>query len=520
MIPLAEFPPVSAEWTFLVVLVVILAGPLIVERLRRRGRPRRPGHRVRRLLALLGLAVALVAAPPAGAEDGPAAAEIAARHAPILGLRTQARPCAAGEPYRPVAVEVVLGSPDVLLVAPDRGTPSLPGPTAADLAGKGEGWRLDLPGKALRPGCTYERWFRAAAAGKPTVAYARVAGQADEPGRLALQYWLYYTYNDFNDRHEGDWEMLQLAFDASTAEEALGQEPVSVGVSQHEGGQVSPWRGGALSVVDGHPVIYPGAGSHANYFTQALWLGRDAEQGFGCDDTRAPTTLEQSEVVLLPDRVDDPTGPFAWLLFTGRWGEKRAGFNNGPTGPQTKRVWREPLSWHDDLRDDAVKVPGQGTFGQSVTGAFCWAVEAGSSALWFSIERPWVALGLALLVLGLVGTGLRRTRWSPAEPVPVARARTVGQILRAARRIYGQAPRTFLAIGVVFVPIALVVDGIQNLLLRVTPLATVREVSGDDSVASSLLALLIGGLGVSLGILLVTGAVAAALAARQRGASL
>ncbi|MEZ5098403.1 MAG: hypothetical protein R3C15_01040 [Thermoleophilia bacterium] len=53
-----------------------------------------------------------------------------------------------------------------------------------------------------------------------------------------------------------------------------------------------------------------------------------------------------------------------------------------------------------------------------------------------------------------------------------------------------------------------------------TPLATVREVSGDDSVASSLLALLIGGLGVSLGILLVTGAVAAALAARQRGASL
>lgn len=34
MIPLAEFPPVSAEWTFLVVLVVILAGPLIVERLR------------------------------------------------------------------------------------------------------------------------------------------------------------------------------------------------------------------------------------------------------------------------------------------------------------------------------------------------------------------------------------------------------------------------------------------------------------------------------------------------------
>jgi hypothetical protein len=32
---------------------------------------------------------------------------------------------------------------------------------------------------------------------------------------------------------EGDWEMIQLDFDASTAAEALRQEPVEVGYSQH-----------------------------------------------------------------------------------------------------------------------------------------------------------------------------------------------------------------------------------------------------------------------------------------------
>ncbi|MEZ5098404.1 MAG: hypothetical protein R3C15_01045 [Thermoleophilia bacterium] len=125
----------------------------------------------------------------------------------------------------------------MLLVAPDRGPPSLPGPTAADLAGKGEELAARPPRKALRPGCTYERWFRAAAARADRGVRASPAGE--RPAR-ALQCWLYYTYNDFNDRHEGDWEMLQLAFDASTAEEALEQGAGLVGVSQHEGGQVSP----------------------------------------------------------------------------------------------------------------------------------------------------------------------------------------------------------------------------------------------------------------------------------------
>ena len=83
--------------------------------------------------------------------------------------------------------------------------------------------------------------------------------------------------------------MIQLLFDADDAEEALDQEPVAVGYSSHEGAERADWGDEKLELVDGtHPVVYPGAGSHANKFTEALYLGSSAEAGVGCDDTRGP----------------------------------------------------------------------------------------------------------------------------------------------------------------------------------------------------------------------------------------
>ena len=57
------------------------------------------------------------------------------------------------------------------------------------------------------------------------------------PEQLALQYWLFYAYNDWNNLHEGDWEMIQLVFDARNAHDALTTAPTSVGYSQHEGAE-------------------------------------------------------------------------------------------------------------------------------------------------------------------------------------------------------------------------------------------------------------------------------------------
>src|SRR5262249_20334681 len=148
----------------------------------------------------------------------------------------QDEPCGHGEPYEPIAVDAVLGNPEVALRGPwDTTSIVKVAPTAADLAGGLPGCHLDYPGNALSPGCTYDAWsHRLAAHARPTV-YARVATEAAHPGRLALQYWFFYVYNDFNNKHEGDWEMIQLDFAAASAQEALTHSPSEVGYSQHDG---------------------------------------------------------------------------------------------------------------------------------------------------------------------------------------------------------------------------------------------------------------------------------------------
>jgi hypothetical protein len=181
--------------------------------------------------------------------------------------------------------------------------------------------------------------------------YAHIAQQSDRPGFLAVQYWLYWYYNDWNDKHESDWEFIQVLFRASSVEQALTQDPVSVGYAQHQGGEVSDWTSDKLERDGTHPVVYSSERSHASYVQAALWLGRGASEGFGCDNTQAPSTRIRPRVVVLPDAPSGPDDPFAWLAFDGRWGERQSDPNNGPTGPASKPRWSQPVSWQEDLRE-------------------------------------------------------------------------------------------------------------------------------------------------------------------------
>ena len=182
--------------------------------------------------------------------------------------------------------------------------------------------------------------------------------QPDAPRQLALQYWFFYYFNQFNDLHEGDWEMIQLVFDASTAAEALDQEPVWVGYSQHDGGERAGWDDDKLEREGTHPVVYPAAGSHANYFSSELWLGRSASEGFGCDDTTGPS----QRIVPEARAVGEPSGPDpdAWLAFEGNWGQKARGLFNAPTGPNTNKKWSAPIDWEGKLRNSSIAVPARG----------------------------------------------------------------------------------------------------------------------------------------------------------------
>ncbi len=138
---------------------------------------------------------------------------------------------------------------------------------------------------------------------------------------------------------------MQLDFAASSPAEAFRSGPYEVDLSQHAGGERAGWSDSKLQRQGTHPVVYVATGSHANYFGRALYLGRGAREGFGCDDTRAATARLQPGTVELPDIPSSPSSPYAWLAFQGRWGQKEPGIYNGPFGPGFHEQWAQPIAW-------------------------------------------------------------------------------------------------------------------------------------------------------------------------------
>ena len=172
------------------------------------------------------LALTLLVAGPACAQGSQSAEQqLAAAYTPVLSLDPQHTPCGSGEPYRPTSVDIVLGRQDVTL-RDSYGTVVKRAPTSADLWRHPVGYYLDLPGDPLNPGCGYEKQFRDWNDGREPSVYAHVATDPADSGKLVVGYWFYYTFNDFTDKHESDWEMAQVDFDASDAAEALLQGPL------------------------------------------------------------------------------------------------------------------------------------------------------------------------------------------------------------------------------------------------------------------------------------------------------
>jgi hypothetical protein len=458
----------------------------------------------RRLTALACIAAGAwigagaLAHPPARAQSDDAQ-ELADRYAPIVMVRTQEHECDAdGEPFAPMAVDGILDNPQILLRQVGTGDPTvMRAPGARDLADLGEGFYLDFPGDALKPGCLYEKDFERFTAERPSVVYAHVAQQADRPGLLAVQYWLFWYYNDWNNKHEGDWEFLQVLLPASSVAEALDVEPLAVGYAQHEGGELAGWDDDKLQREGTHPVVYSSQHSHASYFAAAVYMGRGASEGFGCDDTESPSSRIDPEVVVVPDAVDDPDDPLAWVGFEGRWGERHGVPNNGPTGPNTKPQWTEPVTWQDGLRDSSFVVPTGDSRGTAVIDAFCGVVAWGSVQFNNFVAAPGPML-LALAVIVAIAVFLvRRTSWAAVEAVPLARRRRIGEILRVAGAVCLRHPASFVALGTIALPVAglaVLVAAIARRLPLFGDLVVVSdsEGAGGRFVISSMLAGLFG----------------------------
>jgi hypothetical protein len=448
----------------------------------------------------LVVAATLIAVPTAAADYADEKA-LAERHAPIVRTVAQSEECGHGEPFTPTDIDGLLDEPTVALRGPwNRDDLVKIAPSAKDLVDRYE-YHLDFPGDPLNAGCDYEVWAKRITAGKEPAVYAHVVTERARQGKVALQYWLFYPFNDFNNTHEGDWEMIQLNFDAEDAADALGKDPSLVGYSAHEGATSSAWEDDKIEVVDGaRPVVYPAAGSHANKYSAALWLGSSAEAGVGCDDTLGPHRALSPRVQTIPSDRAAAEAEYPWIAFEGRWGELQKAFFNGPTGPNLKKQWTEPITWSDGWSERSYAVPTGGLFGTNTTDFFCAAVARGSEALVRLLRNPLPTLIFLGSILALVIFAAYRATWTPVAPKRVGRRRAWGQILAAAGRMYVKQARVFLGLGVLLIPIAFAITLLQWLLLQAIDLAGVvtGEAAGTWAVVAGVIGLTLTLLGLGL----------------------
>jgi hypothetical protein len=470
----------------------------------------------RRLVVVLGIATTQVLGATVPAQAAPSAAQrLVHAYSPIVLLRAQEDPpCnTSQEQYQPTTVDVVLGNPRVQLVRIRKRVRRVitNAPTATQIAGLGKDYYLDLPGDTIDSECVHARDFYAImrSGRAPPITYARIATEKGFRG-FVVQYWFFYYFNQFNDLHEGDWEGMQIAFDASTAAQALAEGPSKVVLFQHAGGETASWDDDKLQKHGSHPVVYSAAGSHATFYGSGVYLQTgQGGAGLGCDNTTGPWR----RVAVRPELV--PTypvrrGPFPWLRYKGHWGQKESGFNNGPAGPNTKVVWREPFTWMDGARLASPRLPAGGFLGPPATQAFCGVVATVSQFINAQSRSPRGVLLLVAILALLVVLPIVVTRWWPVDLTKLRQPRAFGQLVRAARQLYGRHWRTFVPIALSAIPIVAAIEGVQALY---TEVAGQRSLTPAISIGGSQLGLsiTISGTLRPLGFAIVTGAAIAAM---------
>lgn len=98
--------------------------------------------------------------------------------------------------------------------------------------------------------------------------------------RVALEYWFHYYYDDWANRHEGDWEMITLLLELDSsviasrsevpeAELLASVRVMDVGYAAHEEGYRRMWED-VQKTREGRPIVYVARGSSASYFSWTL----------------------------------------------------------------------------------------------------------------------------------------------------------------------------------------------------------------------------------------------------------
>jgi hypothetical protein len=230
--------------------------------------------------------------------------------------------------------------------------------------GAGEWWKSYA---RIRAGADSAAWS------VPTV-WAHPFVETD--GRVVVQYWYFYPFNDYLGNHEGDWEHVNVALNASADSVA------EVHYFFHERSVRLPQGRYAPSLHDGtHPIVFVGgrantivnfpmkilagdrnSGSHGNFPYAGEWeaaagLGHTESVSHADGDSLRVVTHDRFRVVLTPEpgRIDYRGHPevlrdWIWLLLPARWGYPSAPSlggsihmtdvgNRAPFGPAFNSGW-------------------------------------------------------------------------------------------------------------------------------------------------------------------------------------
>ena len=239
-----------------------------------------------------------------GPRPGADALRLARRFAPMLRL-------AINEHYRPLRLEDYLAHSVLRAGSPPGGTVTQPKPTLFSLPTTPAASYLDVRGAqpnanaALYP--SIEQQVESTTP-RPTV-YWHVVRQTST-GRVAIEYWFLYLYNDFFDKHEADWEGATVFLENGT--------PIGVSYSQHQGRKWALWSSTSTSA--GSPVVYVARGSHANYPAPGRYAVRVCWTLVGrhCTLTKTYDEATGTGARLAPSAYD--LQPLGGVGYSGSWG--------------------------------------------------------------------------------------------------------------------------------------------------------------------------------------------------------
>jgi len=207
----------------------------------------------------------------------------------------------------------------------------------------------------------------------PTI-YGR---QFDNGGYTVLQYWFFYIYNDWDDIHEGDWEMIQIILKENDETKMI--EPKMITYSIHLGGKTFLWNDSRVRKVKNHPLVYVTLGGHGSWNKAGdnVWF-----QGYGAclectdetssiGDVLVPSTISVTSDEYKKYQLEDLSKVLTdhWIYWQGHWGDinVKEGIQKlklpmtvtGPSSPpyidyiskvkKNKKIengrWYKPIAW-------------------------------------------------------------------------------------------------------------------------------------------------------------------------------